>query len=58
MCHETDDVATELVGTWITNCHKSGSVYRKKCEIFSGSKSYLNFAEEFLKQENIMERAA
>jgi len=30
-------------------------IYDKSC---SGSKSYLNFAEEFLKQENIMESAA
>ena len=30
-------------------------IYDKSC---SGSKSYLSFAEEFLKQENIMESAA
>ena len=30
-------------------------IYDKQC---MGSKSYLNFAEEFLKQENIMESAA
>ena len=30
-------------------------IYDKSC---SGSKSYLNFTEEFLKQENIMESAA
>ena len=30
-------------------------IYDKYC---AGSKSYLNFAEEFLKQENIMESAA
>ena len=30
-------------------------IYDKSC---SGSKSYLNFTEEFLKQENIMDSAA
>ena len=30
-------------------------IYDKAC---SGSKSYISFAEEFLKQENIMESAA
>jgi len=30
-------------------------IYDKSC---SGSKSYFNFAEEFLKQETIMESAA
>ena len=30
-------------------------IYDKSC---SGSKSYLSFTEEFLKQENIMETAA
>ena len=30
-------------------------IYDKSC---SGSKSYLNFTEEFIKQENIMESAA
>ena len=30
-------------------------IYDKLC---SGSKSYFNFTEEFLKQENIMESAA
>ena len=30
-------------------------IYDKTC---SGSKSYLSFADEFLKQENIMETAA
>ena len=30
-------------------------IYDKSC---AGSKSYLSFAEEFLKQENIMESAA
>ena len=30
-------------------------IYDKSC---SGSKSYLSFTEEFLKQENIMESAA
>ena len=30
-------------------------VYDKQC---SGSKSYLNFADEFLKQDHIMESAA
>ena len=30
-------------------------IYDKTC---SGSKAYLNFTEEFLKQENIMESAA
>ena len=30
-------------------------IYDKSC---SGSKAYLNFTEEFIKQENIMESAA
>ena len=30
-------------------------IYDKSC---SGSKSYLNFTEEFIKQENIMDSAA